>query len=108
MEKKELKEALAEELKPVADEVKGAKTAADAAKTAAEAAKTTAETVKTEVDGLKEWKAKKDADDQKNQEAINKLVAKDARQDIETKGTFNDLLTKALGDNEVQLKALAT
>lgn len=67
MEVKDVKDALAEGLKPVADEVK-------AAKTAAESAQTEIKSVKDEVSGLKQWQVAKDEADKKNQDALDKLI----------------------------------
>lgn len=107
MEKKDLQEALAEGLKPVAEEVKGAKSAAEEAKTAANSAKTTADTIKTEVDGLKTWQAQADEAAKKNRDDINILLTKSNRPEIQTKGSFDEVLTKALKEKEDELKTLS-
>jgi len=110
MDVKEIKGAVEEVVKPVAEQVKGVKTAAEAAKTAAEEASKKAETVETEVKkvndevkGLNEWKVKKDEADQKNQEALDKLILDSQKYKVPV-GTeqkhFNSLLAEAIEENK--------
>lgn len=101
MEVKDVKDALAEGLKPVAEEVK-------AAKTAAEAAQGEIKTVKEEVTGLNEWKVKKDEADKKNQEALDQLIADGKKKKVNTqegKG-FNQLLADEIKAKTDDIKKL--
>lgn len=113
MEEKELKEvksAVEGALAPVAAEVKEVKIAATAAKTAAEAAEAEskkatekAATIETEVKGLNEWKVKKDEADQKNQDALDKLIIDNQKTNVRVgteKKHFNSLLAEAIEENK--------
>lgn len=116
MEIKEVKDALAEGLKPVADEVKAAKTAAEAAKTASESAETKAKAVEDEVKkvndevkGLNDWKVTKDEADKKNQEALDKLIMdqKNANKGVpQSQKHFNDLLAESISEQAENLARL--
>lgn len=118
MEVKEIKSAVEEVVKPVADEVKGVKTAAEAAKTAAESAEKKAEAVEgevkkvnDEVKGLNDWKVKKDEADQKNQEALDKLIL-DSQKHRVVVGTeqrsFKSLLAESIAENASAIENFAS
>lgn len=120
MEEKELKEvksAVEGAIAPVATEVKEVKTAATAAKTAAEAAQAeakkatdTATAIETEVKGLNDWKVKKDEADQKNQDALDKLILDSQKKNVLV-GTeqkhFRDLLAESLQENKDAIEKFA-
>lgn len=117
MEIKEVKDALAEGLKPVADEVKSVKTAADAAKTAAENAEKKAESAETEAKKVgEEVKTVKDdldkikTDATKNQDALDKLIMDGQKRNVVVgteKKLFRDLLAEGLKENEDMIAKFA-
>lgn len=117
MEVIEIKGAVEEVIKPVAEEVKGVKTAADAAKKAAESAEKKAgevegevKKVNEEVKGLNDWKVKKDADDKKNQEALDKLILDNQKTRVVVgteKKHFKELLADAIQENMGQIEKFA-
>jgi len=117
MDIKEIKGAVQEVIAPVAEQVKEVKTAADAAKTAAEDAGKKAETVETEVKkvndevkGLNDWKVKKDESDQKNQEALDKLILDNQKGRVVV-GTeqkhFKTLLAESIQENKDSIAKFA-
>lgn len=118
MEVKEIKSAVEEVVAPVAEQVKEVKSAATAAKTAAEEASKKAATVETEVQkvndevkGLNDWKVKKDEADQKNQEALDKLIL-DSQKHKVVVGTeqksFKSLLAESIEENKDAIAKFAT
>lgn len=117
MDINEIKGAVKEVVAPVADEVKSVKTAAEAAKTAAESAEKKAESVEgevkkvnDEVKGLNEWKVKKDEADQKNQEALDKLILDNQKKGVVVgteKKHFRDLLAESIQENKDNIAKFA-
>lgn len=113
----EIKGAVQEVIAPVALQVKEVKTAADAAKTAAEDAGKKAESVEgevkkvnDEVKGLNDWKVKKDEADQKNQEALDKLILDNQKKGVVV-GTeqkhFKTLLAESIQENKDSIAKFA-
>ena len=118
MEITEVKSAVQEVIAPVAVQVKEVKTAAEAAKTASEIAVQKADTVATEVQkvndevkGLSEWKVTKDAADQKNQDALDKLILDNQKKNVIV-GTerkhFNELLAESIEENRDEISRLSS
>lgn len=113
----EIKGAVQEVIAPVALQVKEVKTAAEAAKTAAEDAGKKAESVEgevkkvnDEVKGLNDWKVKKDEADQKNQEALDKLILDNQKKGVVV-GTeqkhFKTLLAESIQENKDSIAKFA-
>lgn len=118
MDINEIKGAVQEVISPVAAQVKEVKSAAEAAKTAAEDASKKAESaegevkkVNEEVKGLNDWKVKKDEADQKNQEALDKLILDNQKKGVVVgteKKHFNELLAESIEENRDEISRLSS
>ncbi|CAL1518198.1 phage major capsid protein [Chitinophaga sp. MM2321] len=118
MEVKELKDTLAEELKPVAEEVKGAKKAAEDAKkasdTATEEAKKASDkagTIEEKVNTITIWQKSKDDADKKNQEALDELIAAKDKKGVVVgteQKSFRSLLAESIEENKDAIERFAT
>lgn len=118
MEVKDIKKAFQEELEPVVTEVKGAKTAAEEAKKASDSAteeakkaSSKAETIEEKVNTITIWQKSKDESDQKNQEALDKLIEDNQKKSVVV-GTerkhFRDLLSEAIQENAGAIEQFAS
>ncbi|SKA29806.1 phage major capsid protein, HK97 family [Chitinophaga eiseniae] len=118
MEVKDIKKAFQEELEPVVIEVKGAKSAAEEAKKASDAATEEAkkaagkvDSIEGEVKNFSIWQKSKDEADQKNQEALDKLIEDSQKKNVAV-GTerkhFRDLLAESIQENAGAIEQFAS
>jgi HK97 family phage major capsid protein len=107
-EKKDQETGIETQVKEIADGVKSFKEKAASNEKALGEIKASLEETSKDVKGLKDWQVKKDEEDQKNQAALDEVIAKSAREAVgeEKKITFNGELAKGIKDNYEAIKGL--
>ncbi|HEX5555090.1 MAG TPA: phage major capsid protein [Chitinophagaceae bacterium] len=106
-EKKALEEkGLNDQVKEIAEGVKGFKAKAEANEKTLGEIKTSQEETANEVKGLNDWKVKKDETDQKNQEALDNLIAGKGKEVQPEVKSFARQLSEGIRTNFEAIKGL--